>query len=197
MKTKINDEIINLIKKKKVIMFGETHGTKEIPQFLEKFIINKLKDFDIIVALEIPKEYENKIVKYFKEGEGKWSFATKYYHSLIKKLKLNNIKIVFIDGFVISQKGKEENLVKEILNVLKNNKKIIVVTGDFHASSLPINVNGKNIETTGSILKNILQKDFTSVRLVLDNDEDIFNNNFDAVINCNEDVEYIHADDDD
>ena len=182
---KTEKKMIDLIKGKKVIMFGETHGTKKMPKFLAKFIINELKDFDIIVALEIPKEYENKIDEYFKEGKGKWSFATKDYYNLIKRLKSNNIKIAFIDGYITSQEEKEENLAKEILNINKNNEKIIVITGDIHASPFPINVDGLNIKTTGSILKKVLKDDLANVRLVLNDDGDKFNNNFEAVINCN------------
>ena len=172
-------------------MFGETHGTKEMPQFLESFITNKLKDIDFVIALEIPKEYENKEEDFFKKEMGKCGLATKYYNNLIKKLRSNNLKIFFIDGFVTSQKEKEENLAREILNIKKNNQKIIVITGDVHASQLPINVNGLNINTTGSILKKILKDDLTNIRLVLDNDKDVFNNNFDAVINCNNNRFYL------
>jgi len=184
-KTKMR-KIIRLIKEKKVIMFGETHGVKEIPQFLENFMINKLKDINFVVALEIPEVYKNKIKEFIKNEKGKCGLANEYYYNLIKKLESKNIKIFLIDDYITSQEDKEQNLSNEILNLLKNNNKIIVVTGDFHASSLPINVNGKIIQTAGSILKNSLKKDFASIRFVSDNSKETFNDNFDAVINYNE-----------
>lgn len=178
-------EILELIKEKKVILFGETHGTEEIPIYLEDLFINKLKETNFAAVFEIPKQYKNNINDFFINEGGKHGLATKPYQSLVRKLTFKGIKIFLIDGYSKTQKDKEKKLAEEILKLEDSKKfdRLIVIMGDFHASRFPIKVNGKNIETVGFILKKILKKKFASVRITSDNAiNSHFNGSFDGVI---------------
>ena len=62
-------EIIQKIKDKQVILFGETHGTKEIPELLLNFFkdISKNESFDL--CLEIPDEFQEQLNSYMNSGD--------------------------------------------------------------------------------------------------------------------------------
>lgn len=79
-------EIMIKIKDKKLVIFGEIHGTKEIPELLSEFFNEMVNEEDFNVCFEIPEDYKNNIRKYFEEepSDGKNS---KEYFELIQNLR--------------------------------------------------------------------------------------------------------------
>jgi len=180
------------IKNKKVIVFGEIHGTKEIPETILNFLKNLDEDFDI--CLEIPEEFQNNLSDFFKEkpSDGRNS---KEYLNLIKELSKLNKNIFCIDPIVQNQKEKEEGLAKNSLTRL-GNKKVFLILGEVHASKEKIIFNGQEIIPTGYLLKEKLKEGFFNVRLKpskgkyfnfgirkIDDTNDEFDKSFDYILN--------------
>ena len=64
----IKDKIIG----KKVVIFGEIHGTKETPELLSKFFSEMVEDEkfrDFSIGLEIPVEFQEDLTSYMKSGD--------------------------------------------------------------------------------------------------------------------------------
>ena len=186
------EELKEKIKGSKVILFGEIHGTKEIPEILSNFLNNFEEDF--YLCLEIPNEFQNNIEEFYKESspDGRNSLE---FLDFIKSL---NKKIYCVDSFARSQEEKEENLAKNILN-LSNYKKIIVILGEIHASKEKIIFGEQEIIPAGYILKEKLNDDLLCVRIKpskgkyfnfrikdLNDSNDEFDKNFDYVLNIGE-----------
>ena len=57
-------EIISKIKNKKLILFGEIHGTKEIPELLSTFFNDVAKNESFNLCLEIPDEFQEQLNSY-------------------------------------------------------------------------------------------------------------------------------------
>src|SRR3989344_2174783 len=91
-------EIIPKIKDKQIILFGEMHGTKEIPERLSTFFNEAAKKESFNLCLEIPEEFQNveldKILPLAKEI-GTSGLISEEYIKLIKKLP-KNINVFFI-----------------------------------------------------------------------------------------------------
>ena len=92
-------EIISKIKGKKLVLFGETHGTKEIPELLLNLFRDLAKRENFNLGLEISNEFQNlepdKILSSSKEiGTG--GLISEEYIKLIKEMP-KNIKLFFID----------------------------------------------------------------------------------------------------
>lgn len=187
-------EIEELIKNKEIILFGEIHGTKEIPIFLMDFLkklFNKEK-FDL--CLEIPIEYQENPELFFIEENKSGGLTSMEYFNLIKELKKIGIKIFFINDFANNQEQKEKNLYKNILKV-KNNQKIIAILGEVHASKKPIFFNNLKIFPAGHYIFKYFGERMASIRIIskkgeffnngikkiIYNSDDPFNNNFDFV----------------
>ena len=80
-------EIISKIKGKKLVLFGETHGTKEIPELLLNLFRDLAKRENFNLGLEISNEFQNlepdKILSSSKEiGTG--GLISEEYIKLIK-----------------------------------------------------------------------------------------------------------------
>lgn len=82
-------KIIPFIKDKKVILFGEIHGTKEIPKMLSEFFNETATNEDFNLCLEVPEEFQNvkldRILPLAKE-EGISGLMSEEYIKLIKKI---------------------------------------------------------------------------------------------------------------
>ena len=156
-------KIQNLLLNNDLILLGETHGTKEIPNFLLKMLVNLHKKTNFIVCFEIPKEFENNFKKYFLEEKGDGRGSLEYFQ-LVSKLKEMSVNIFFIDKFSRDQQEKENNLAKNIMNILKKKIKTIVILGDFHAYKKPIQIQDQRILPAACILNKKIKK-MISIRI--------------------------------
>jgi len=149
------------IKDKNLIIFGEIHGTKEIPMILSQFFSEIAKEESFNVCLEIPVEFQDNIEDFFrvnkediKNSDGRNSLE---YLKLIQNLRNLNkkynqdIKILCIDPVANNQEEKEKGLAENILKYLSN-KKTFVIMGSIHASKNIIRFQEKIIVPTGNIL---------------------------------------------
>ena len=173
------------IKKKNLILFGEIHGTKEIPNLIKKFLVEIAKEEDFNLRLEIPEEFQEKInkfielgdntilkdISFFLEPDNQDGRGSLEYLNLIKKIyDLNknykrNIKISCIDPNKDAQEEKERGVAENILKSL-NDKKTFAILGDVHASKNPISFLGEKFLPAGAILFNQLGNKMFSVRVL-------------------------------
>ena len=156
-------KIQNLLLNNDLILLGETHGTKEIPNLLLKILLNLHKKTNFIVCLEIPKEFENNFKKYFLEEKEDGRGSLEYF-KFVSKLKEMGVTVFFIDEFAKYQQEKENNLAKNIMNVLKREIKTIVILGDFHAYQKPIQIQDQKIFPAAHILNKKIKK-IASIRI--------------------------------
>lgn len=167
------DNLLFLTRKKEVILFGELHGTKEIPTLLKRFFraLAALETFNI--ALEIPGSCQStvdaflmdgneqllRILEFFRnvsESDGRNSIE---YLELIKSIyeinknRQQKISIFCIDLSVYSsektvQEEKEEALTKKVLDLARNGR-LFVILGDIHAAKKIITLGDKKIIPAG------------------------------------------------
>ncbi len=199
------EELKDKIKDKKLILFGEIHGTKENYRMLLRFFSEIAKEQDFNLCLEIPIEFQSQIDSFMKNGnynilkkipffskENLDSRNNQEYINFIKEIyKINlknqkNIKIFFIEPFAYNQEEKEMGLAKNILKLI-NNEKIFVILGDIHASKKQINLFGPKIIPTGLLVLNKVGKKMFNVRLtqkkrILSKEERLFNQGFDYIL---------------
>ncbi|MBU2496743.1 MAG: hypothetical protein KJ767_01645 [Nanoarchaeota archaeon] len=165
------EELKEKIKDKSLVIFGEIHGTKEIPELLSRFFVEIAKDEEFNICFEIPTEFQEKISLFMRNGDDNLlrnsSFFSKNkfkdgrnsieYLNLIKSLyDINlknkmNIEVFCIDSIANNQKEKEEGLAENILKSLQN-KKTFAILGSIHASKKPIQFKGIYIIPAGNIL---------------------------------------------
>ena len=183
------DNIKDKIKSKKLILFGEIHGTKEIPESLCRFFSEIAREEDFNLCIEIPEEFQNieldKLLSLSKETNTN-GLISKEYVKLIKEMP-KNIKIFFIAPDLI--KNQEEMEKSIALNILKlvNDKKIFVILGDIHASKKEIKFFGDKIIPAGLLIFNKLKEKMINVRIKIKNnnlskEEKLFNKGFDHII---------------
>jgi len=191
-------DIKNLIKNKNVILFGEFHGTKEIPEMLSQFFSEMAKDENFNMCLEIPEEFQNlepdKILSHAKEADTS-GLISKEYIKLLKDIP-RNIKVFFIaPNFIKNQEDVENGLANNILKIL-DDKKTFVILGNIHASKTPINLGNFKIITAGTILNQELKNKLFSINIspkkgkfynfgvkeIKDSDDINFNKGFDYVL---------------
>jgi len=161
------DELRDKIKNKKLILFGETHGTGEIPKMLSKFFSELAKHEDFNLCLEIPEELQNtepnKIITRAKEI-GTQGLISEEYVKLIKKIP-TGVNVFFIAPNTIkNQEDAEIKLSNNILKVL-NNKKTFAVMGSVHASKKEIRVHNQKILPAGLLIHKKLKNKLFSVLL--------------------------------
>ncbi len=199
-------EILPKIKDKQIVVFGETHGTKEIPEILTHFFIDIANEMDFNIALEIPAEFQRAIDCFVKEGDVAFlknvSFFSKEnchdgrnsweYICLMQKIHEMNllrdkkIEIFCIDPLANSQDEKERAMADNVLE-LSQDKKLFVIMGEVHASKNIVRIAGAKIIPAGYILfENVKEKMF-NVRLALQDkalshEELEFNKGFDEIL---------------
>lgn len=66
----MNQELLSKIKDKQIVIFGEIHGTKEIPELLSRLFYEISKKENFNLCLEIPIEFQKSISLFMKTGEG-------------------------------------------------------------------------------------------------------------------------------
>jgi hypothetical protein len=72
--------IINSFKGKKLVMFGELHGTKEMPAYTAAVVAQAAKKFqNVYVGLEFPVEVQKNIDRYMANGDIRALKETKFF----------------------------------------------------------------------------------------------------------------------
>lgn len=151
-------EIMRLIKESRVILFGEIHGTREIPELMKEILFRSASCHEINLGLEIPSTYQTEVnlfltsgkesllkkIPFFKSHEKSDGRNSREYSGLIKfiygfnKRFSKKIKIFCLDvsekGRVMSQNERERKIKYNILKKIYPNKKLAVVLGNFHVS---------------------------------------------------------------
>jgi len=173
------------IKDKKLIIFGELHGTKEIPKLISEFFLEIAKEDDFNVCLEIPSEFQEEISKFLISGdknklENISFFSNKYnrdgrnsaeYMNLIKtiyfinKTYKKNIQIFCVDPNANTQNKKERGIAENITKIL-DTEKTFAVLGDVHASKKRLSFGKTDILPAGFILFNKLSNKMFSIRIL-------------------------------
>ncbi len=164
-------------KNKKLILIGEQHGTKEIPEFLINYFSNLNEDINI--CLEIPKNFQDNINDFFKTDDT--GLRTLEYLNFVKQIKKLNIKMFCIVADykkITKNQNKGEKIMRDnILKVMKNNKKTFVILGNIHACKKKV----FNIDTVGFLLNKKLKNDLMSIN-VIDSKIDCPTEGFDKII---------------
>lgn len=194
-------EIIPKIKDKLVILFGEIHGTKEIPEMLSQFFSEFANKEDFNICLEIPDEFQEKLNSYISSGDydilkSILFFSIKYcadgrnsleYMNLIKTIyKINsecnkNIKIFCVSpSLAKNQEEAEKGIADNILKVV-DNKKTFVVIGSIHASKKEIDFLQQKIVPAGLLIYQELKDKMCSIILTAKSGE-FFNNRLKKLI---------------
>ena len=190
-------EIISKIKGKKLVLFGETHGTKEIPELLLNLFSNLSKTEDFNLGLEIPNEFQNvepdKILSLLRET-GTSGLISGEYIKLIKEMP-KNIKIFFIVPNRIKNQEEMEKVVADNILKLVGDKKTFIILGNIHASKNKIEMGNLEIVPAGFLIYQELKEKMFSillkpksgeffnngVRQVVSNEDNSFDKNFDYV----------------
>ena len=200
-------EIIPKIENKRIIIFGEIHGTKEIPEMLSQFFVDIAKMYEFDLCLEMPVEFQNQINYFMENGnsnllrnisffsrkncsDGRNSLEYIKLIETIHKINLTNnkkIQIFCVDSLTNNQNEKEKNMADTILDLSKN-KKIFAILGDVHASKREISIGGTKIIPAGLLIFEKLKDKMFNIRIAprdkeLNREESTFNEGFDYVIN--------------
>lgn len=175
---------IKILSNYELIILGEIHGTKEIP-FLIKKIIQNLSNKINFIFLEIPKNQQAYIEKYFMLKSEKYLYEIPFFKNpskdgrgskenllLIKSIKemlnkhSNEMRIVCIDSN--KNINRDYFMYKEIRKCLKHEKKgiNILLTGNLHAITKKVVINKKKLKPCGYYLKKWLKEDIISVNFV-------------------------------
>ncbi len=168
--------IKNKLIKRKIVIFGEVHGTKEIPlefsDFLSKYIL--IKDFNL--CLEIPSNEQGKINEFLDSGNLALLENTQFFSNSSESDGRNSIEIIKLINKVYELNKKYDKSIKVqcvdlnydlvvdellkrdeiIVNNIKNalsDFQTLVLLGNFHAMNQKFVLNGLEFETVGSILK--------------------------------------------
>jgi len=172
---------------KKLVLLGETHGTKEIPLLLTEFFSTYARHSSFTICLELPEENQVFIDRFFTTGketdlnsipffsredrDGRDSLEYLHLIQHLYSLKLNSkkeIKIHCIDTADINifknQNKREAFLANKILSLLSDQITFVII-GDIHASKKIISFPGIEIITTGSILSKKLGNKLLAVSL--------------------------------
>jgi hypothetical protein len=126
--------MINSFKGKKLVMFGELHGTKEMPAYTAAVIAQAAKKFqNVYVGLEFPVEVQKNIDRYMANGDIRALKETKfftdpYFHSgrgseaMIAMLndlrKIPNVHIFCFDGQGSKREARDTAMARRILSVI-------------------------------------------------------------------------------
>jgi len=182
----MNSNLISRIKQSRVILFGELHGTKEIPKILLKLFRRLSKEYPFNLCLEIPSKYQRYINRFFDTGNEKYLLMIDFfndknqmdgrnsleYYNLIKILYVlkDKINIYCIDvNKLKNQNDREKLMANNIMKILNSNKKTFVILGNIHASKNKISFNSLEIIPTGYILHNKLKDKIINILFVCEN----------------------------
>ncbi len=160
-------EIISKIKDKKLVLFGETHGTKEIPKLLLNLFGDLAKKEDFNLGLEISDEFQHsehdKILP-LSRRIGTSGLISKEYIKLIKKMP-KNIRVFFIaPSSIKNQEEMEREIANNILKLV-DDKRTFVVLGSIHASKNKIEMGNLEIVPAGFLIHQKLKEKMFSILL--------------------------------
>jgi len=190
-------KIIAKTKGKKLVLFGEIHGTKEIPKLLLDLFLDLAKKEDFNLGLEISDEFQNlepdKILSSSNEI-GTSGLISEEYIELIKKMP-KNIRIFFIAPNSIKNQEEMEKEIADNILKLVNNKRTFIILGSIHASKNRITMGDFNITPAGFLIHQKIGDRMSSVFLkaksgeffnngikqIVSEDDGSFDNNFDYV----------------
>ena len=149
-----NSYLIEKIKSKKIVLLGELHGTKEIPELITSFFNEYLKENQCNICLEIPSDEQSNIDKFFKTGDQNYIYDMEFFKSkpsdgrnskeyldLITNIynlnKNNKTNIFCIDVSIIDytkdiQQQREIGIAKNIIKITNNREKTFVILGNMH-----------------------------------------------------------------
>jgi hypothetical protein len=197
-------EIISKIKERQLILFGEIHGTKEIPELLSKFLEDISINESFNLCLEIPDEFQEQINSYMNSGDygilkNILFFSIEYctdgrnsleYINLIKTVyKINskhnkNIKIFCVfPSLAKNQEEVEKGIANKILEIINN--KTFAIMGDIHASKKEINFPQQKIVPAGFLIYKKLKDKMGSILLTAKGGE-FFNNGVKKLVSYGE-----------
>ena len=193
----MDKEIISRIKGKKLVLFGEIHGTKEIPEMLSNLFRDMAKEEDFNLCLEIPDEFQNveldKILSLSKETSTSGLISEEYV-KLIREMP-KNIKVFFIaPGLIKNQEEMEKGIADNILRLI-NDKRTFAILGSIHASKNKITIGNLDIAPAGFLIYQKLKDKMFSVLLkaksgeffnnglkqIVYHESDLFDKNFDYI----------------
>jgi len=177
-------DILKKIDKKKVILFGEIHGTKEIPNLLSDFFSDLSKRESFNVCFEIPSNQDD----FFTDKNQRDGRNSLEYFNLINKLKeLRNVKIHFVDiNDAKDIKNRDKIIADNVLKALDKNKTFAVL-GNIHASKNKIKIGSLNIIPAGFLIYQRLKGEMCSVLLKPKNGE-FFNNGLKKITYRKDDI---------
>ena len=154
------EEFVRLLSDKKLIVFGEIHGTKEIPEIISNILL-ELKLRISRIFLEIPKKNQRYINKYLKSYNKEDLYKIPFFKQKIKdgRDSKQNLELIKVIGeisklnkklkiFCIapdSNLDKDYYMYKKIKKFLGHKKINIFITGNIHASEIKIKLNDKRI----------------------------------------------------
>lgn len=174
-------DFILLLKKKKVIVFGEIHGTIEIPNII-KNIIKKSINYIDIVFIEIPKNQQIYIDNYINSKNNAKLYEIPFFNKeirdgrsskemllLIKEIKdlrkINSkLKIICVDtnSFI----NRDYLIYKEIKKYILKENNCLFITGNVHASKKKIIIDNKTITPCIYYLNKFLKNKLISINFV-------------------------------
>jgi hypothetical protein len=190
-------KITSKIKDKKLVLFGETHGTKEIPNFFLNLFSNLAKTEDFNLGLEIPSEFQNvepdKLLPLLKEI-GTRGLISREYIRLIKEMP-KNVNLFFIAPNSIKNQEEMEKKIADNILKLVDDKRTFIILGSIHASKNSIEIGNLKIFPAGFLIYQRLGKEMYSIllkpqsgeffnngmRQAVSNEDDSFDKNFDYV----------------
>ncbi len=169
-----------------MILFGEIHGTKEIPELLSNLFNDLAKDEDFNLCLEIPEEFQNveldKILSLARKA-GTSGLISEEYIKLIREMP-KNIKVFFIAPNLIKNQEEMEKRIRDNILKLINNKRTFVILGNIHASKNKITIGDLNLVPAGFLIYQKLNDKMCSILLKAKSGE-FFNNGLKQII-CSE-----------
>ncbi len=160
-------KIIPKIKDKKIILFGELHGTKEIPWILSKFLKDLAKNEDFNLCLELPEEFQNTKLDellILAKKEDTSGLISEEYIDLIKELP-KNVKLFFIVPNLIKNQEEMEIGIADNILKLTNGKRTFAILGSIHASKSKIIMGKITISPAGFLIHQKLKDKMYSILL--------------------------------
>ena len=143
-----NKSFLDLTKKKKLIFIGETHGTKQVPEFMLSLVQTLNYGDSISIGFEISSSHQSNIDSFFLTGnrqilENLPFFNSKYPDGrssiammglLVGMYNLTHIKVFCFDVATYFSSAQERDSIMAI-NIIKqcSKRKTIVLTGGNHA----------------------------------------------------------------
>jgi len=177
----------NKIQGKKVILFGETHGTKEIPELIFSFFSEYISYADFNVGLELSSTFQEKIDEFFSSGneeilnelfyeefenDGRKTIEYLNFIKNIRELNIKHnkkIKIICVDVEEDFESKDFQNKREEVIaeKIITNTKKMFfVILGNIHASKKDITFPGITIIPAGKYISQKLKNQVLNINLI-------------------------------